>query len=120
MAARCGLIIGGKDTLPTAAEKRLFCRHLFRDNPDSADARHAYLDTLYAQVREALTSGKTLTATSAAGASATFMVFQSFTPAEVAELIDEAHTWADQATLVDALVLIGPNVRAFRNDFSTV
>lgn len=104
--------------MPTAAEKRLFCRHLFLDNPESADARHAYLDGLYAQIREALTSGKTLTATSAAGASATFMVFQTFTPTEVADLIDEAHTWADADTLEDALALIPSAVRHFASDFS--
>lgn len=104
--------------MPTSAEKRLFCRHLFTEGGSTSTQRHKYLDTLYADVREVLTSGKTLAATSSGGASASFMVLQSFSPQDVAELIDEAHTWADAANLTAALALIGPPARHYGHDFS--
>ena len=101
------------------ATRREFCRRLFRAGGATTVLRHAFLDALSDTALAAQASGRSVQATSAAGASTTFQFFSGWSPAEALALIDEARTWADAADVATALELLpdGP-VMSYGHDFT--
>ena len=101
---------------PTAT-RREFCRRLFRLGGATSALRQAWLDEL-SDSAALQQQGGAVVSTSANGASVSFQLPSNWSPDDAPALIDAARTWADCATVADALALIGGPVRSVVRDFS--
>lgn len=88
-----------------ASQKRNFLRQVYLNGADEA-ARTAYLNGLLAKANAALTTGKTLTASSGAGVSVQFTPIMGYQPGEIQDLVDWAFDNISEATIDLALALV--------------
>lgn len=88
-----------------ASQKRNFLRQVYLNGADES-ARTAYLNGLLAKANAALTTGKTLTASSGAGVSVQFTPIIGYQPSEIQELVDWAFDNIAEDTIELALALV--------------
>ena len=96
-----------------------FILKVFSEEPGSAGDRSLYLDGLSSTALTALNSGKTLSASSGNGMSASYEVFFGHRPDKIIEMIDQARTPCAEGSVSDALALV-KTVRRFGSNFNAI